>query len=140
LWQDSRKQAWLQGVGHKLRAAFMHINATVFIQAINFGITYVFLRNVLFKPVVQRIKQKDIAKNMLLDTLKDKEALLSNLQHEKTKNLSEFRQKTKKFYAIDVAYEQDIPATIDYKKDTTLKARIKQQTKELLVARVPHAY
>ncbi len=118
----------------------MHINATVFIQAINFGITYIFLKNVLFTPVVQRITQKETAKATLLAALKDKEMLLLVLQNEKTDNLQAFRQNTKKFYAIDVACDQEVPATIAYKKDIALQEKIIAQTKALLVKRVPHAY
>jgi hypothetical protein len=118
----------------------MHINATVFIQAINFGITYFFLRKILFKPVVQRIKQKETAKNMLLSTLKDKETLLLDLQNEKTENLQMFRQNSKKFYMIDVICEQEIPAIISYKKDLAFQEQLIAQTKAFLVNKVPHAY
>lgn len=118
----------------------MHINATVFIQAINFGITYLFLRKILFKPVVQRIKQKEAAKTMLLGTLKDKEALLLNLQNEKAENLQTFRQNSKKLYTLDVICKQEIPATIAYKKDLVFQEQLIAQTREFLVKKVPHAY
>lgn len=118
----------------------MQINATVFVQAINFGITYLFLRKVLFKPVVQRIKQKETAKNMLLDKLKDKEMLLGRLQNEKTEKLERFRQSAKRFYTIDTATKQEMPAVMSYKKDPERQATIIATTKELLVKKVPHAY
>lgn len=118
----------------------MHINATVFIQAINFGITYLFLRKVLFKPVVQRIKQKETAKNMLLSAIKEKEVLLHALQNEKQENLVSFRQNSKKFYTIDVTCKQEIPTMPAYCKNTKAQEQLIAQTKQLLVAKVPHAY
>jgi hypothetical protein len=121
------------------------INATVLIQATNFGITYLFLRNVLFKPIVQRIKQKEDAKIMLQKKLKEQEEHLVLLQNEKAAHLEQFKQNAKKFYTIDVTSELDqhigqIPTITSYKKNAELTEKMVKQTKELLVKKVPYAY
>ncbi len=118
----------------------MHINATFFIQVINFGITYFFLKRILFKPFVQRIKQKESAKTMLQGILKEKDVLLSQLQHEKTQQLEQFRRNAKNFYTIATSAEQEIPEIAMYKKDVSLQEKLIQQTKECLIQRVPHVY
>ncbi len=118
----------------------MNINATVFIQAVNFGITYLFLKKVLFKPIVQRIEQKESAKEKMLGTIKNRETRLLDLQNEKTENLQTFRLNAKKFYDIDITCEQKVPAMINYKKDPELQEKIIEYTKARLVKMVPHAY
>ena len=116
------------------------INATVFVQAINFGITYLFLKKILFKPIVQRIEQKEAAKVMLLDALKAKDAFLLHLQNEKDENLEQFRNSAKKFYTVDVTAQQQLPVTIAYKKNSAHQEDMVIQTRELLVKKVPYAY
>lgn len=121
------------------------INATVFIQAINFFITYLFLKKVFFAPIVRRIMQKEDAKTKMLRVLKEKEALLLTLQNEKTENLEQFRQETRKYYAIDVTAHQDASleqrlGTITYKKDVDQQDKMVEQTKKLLIKKVPYAY
>lgn len=116
------------------------INATVIVQAFNFGITYLFLKKILFKPIVQRIEQKEAAKKMLLDALKAKDVALLNLQNEKDENLEQFRASAKKFYAVDVDAEQEVPLAIAYKKNSEHQEDMVKKTKELLVKKVPYAY
>ena len=118
----------------------MHINATVFIQAINFGVTYFFLKNILLKPLVLQIKQKEAAKAAFIDLLKNKEIQLVDLQNEITENLKVFRQNSKKFYTIDAITEQEKVIAIAYQKDLSLLNKIAQQTKDYLLKKVPYAY
>jgi hypothetical protein len=118
----------------------MHINATVFIQAVNFGITYLFLKNILLRPLVQQIKQKEAAKATFIDALKDKETQLIDLQKEITENLGSFRQNSKKFYTINAITEQEKVIAITYQKDQSSINNIAKKTKDFLLKKVPYAY
>lgn len=117
----------------------MNINATVFIQAFNFGLTYFFLKKILFKPIVERIQQKDAAKIMLQKTLKEKEQLLIHLKDEKIAQLQQFRMYLQKYYLIKKPDLKTIPAALSYQKNTTKLEQLSRQGTQLLVERVPHA-
>lgn len=118
----------------------MNINATVFIQALNFGLTYFYLKKVLFKPIFQRIQQKEQAKNMLKKTLKDKEEYLLSLKNEKIKQLTQFRLYLKKYYELKHLEPKEISSTLIYKKDEVRLSKLTQQGTNLLIEKVPYAY
>ena len=63
----------------------MRINATFFIQIINFWITYSFFKKLLLKPVVDLLNRRESARQNLFDGLKEKEIFLKQKVEEKTK-------------------------------------------------------
>lgn len=57
------------------------INATIFIQAVNFGITYLFVRHLLLKPVVAVIQEETENQQLLLGQLTtQKQSLIASEQ------------------------------------------------------------
>lgn len=69
----------------------MEINITIFIQIINFWITYWILHKFFLKPMVAFIQQKECAFALVTETIKQKEKILEELQQEKTRELLTFK-------------------------------------------------
>jgi NADH dehydrogenase/NADH:ubiquinone oxidoreductase subunit G len=118
----------------------MNINATVFVQALNFGLTYFYLKKILFKPIFQRIQQKERAKETLNKTLKEKEQNLLRLKNEKIEQLIQFRLYLKKYYELKQTQQQEIPTTLVYQKNEARLNTLTQQGTTLLIEKVPYAY
>lgn len=76
----------------------MQINCTVIIQAINFFITYLFLRKFFLRPTTKLVQQKETAKKIMAEKLKLKELHVKNLTIKKINDLEDFRQSIRQRY------------------------------------------
>lgn len=114
----------------------MNVNATVFIQIINFWVTYVMLHKLLFKPFVRLIENKKVAKETLLGGLKEKELVVLNLQETKKSRLEEFRAYVRHQYAWRTPQLPPMPlleTSTTQQKDVEL---LSQKTTEFLVKNI----
>lgn len=118
----------------------MNINATVFIQALNFGITYYVLKHVLFIPVLKRIQQKDEARDLLLLTLRKKDQKLNELQDVKREKLEEFQMQAKKMYDIDLVVTRESDVAWELQQKEEYQSALIAQMKARLLEKVPHGY
>jgi hypothetical protein len=117
----------------------MDINCTVVIQAINFLITYIFLRNLLLKPVVQLITHKNMAKKIILLKLKEKEETVQKLIEKKNKELIDFRESVKKRYQAPHVIEPKIEADVLDKEDIMVTQELIQESKDLIIKGISDA-
>lgn len=118
----------------------MNINATVFVQMVNFGITYYFLKHILCIPVIERIKQKEAARDLLLKSLQAKDAKLLVLQEQKSQKLQAFRQQMRQLYRVDTRYDQDQLAAFEYQSSEKRRAEIAVKAKAFLLEKVTHGF
>ena len=73
------------------RQVYMKLNATFFLQIINFWVTYSLLSRILLKPFVDYIDKKEEAQLLLLTNLNDQETSLTLLEEEKQQKLVDFK-------------------------------------------------
>ena len=71
----------------------MHINITLFIQIINFVITYKVLDIFFFKPILASLEQKKEQELALNSAVQQKEHDLENLEEQEKLNFLLFRKK-----------------------------------------------
>lgn len=121
----------------------MDINATILVQACNFGITYLFLRKFLLKPVVGGISQKKKRLAVLVGSIRHRENKTSGLQDEKKRQLDAFRLTLKQRYLFP-SFQQvkgnDGDLKLELGFDAIIKDKLISESKALLVTRVPHAF
>jgi len=60
----------------------MTINGTIFVQAVNFGIAYVLLRELLCKPAIEAIRTEQQVEQTLHGAIEDKKTTLQEKQVE----------------------------------------------------------
>ncbi|MBD3231847.1 hypothetical protein GF322_04260 [Candidatus Dependentiae bacterium] len=116
----------------------MKINLTLFVQIINFYITYYFLNNFMYKPVTsflnkQKQKESEIKKN-----LDKKEKELLELENAKKIDLISFKEEIDNKYQFKPFEVKDIPTQIPFKIDRQQTDKITKIVKEKLVKEVPH--
>ena len=79
----------------------MNINSTILIQSINFIITYKFLKNFLFKPIIESLNKKKEEQKKLNSEIEDIQGYVLHLEKEKSKNLDIFQYSAKKNYPFE---------------------------------------
>jgi hypothetical protein len=118
----------------------MQLNVTFVIQIINFGVFYAVLNAFCFKPLVARISRKEEARQTLLEGLKEKEQLLVRLQAQKKKDLEDFRARITKNYQPVSSQLLEVPGSIVYPSDEQASKELIDQTTQMLVKEVEHAW
>lgn len=89
----------------------MEINLTIFVQMINFLISYWFLNKYLFKPALESIKRKNLEKNNLILEIENEEKNLLIKEKSKNEQLIQFQEKVLEKYQVktDETTLGDIP-------------------------------
>jgi len=118
----------------------MNINATFFLQIINFTITYFFLKKILLTPTLLVLKGRESARQKLLDNLKNKEFFLKKRIEEKNSSLIDFRSYLKRRYKTPLLENLEISSEIIYKRSKADIDRLIALSKDMLVKKVPHAH
>ena len=118
----------------------MHINVTTLIQIGNFACTYLFLRHILFKPIIQLLQKKAAARVYLAKILKEKELVLANLQDEKNKFLSNFRLHLKTAYQFPRQTPLEFSEEISYQPNKDVLIKLVDESAQLMVQKVPYVY
>lgn len=90
----------------------MEINITIFVQIINFWITYGVLHRFFLKPMVAFIQQKEGAFAAHQSMLQHKDEVIQSLQKDKQTELTTFKDHLKNDYkTVEPAqHEREIPA------------------------------
>lgn len=116
----------------------MEINITLFLQVINFLISYWFLNKFLFKPVFNFIRQKNLKEKRVVAIIDGKEQLLLGLEELKHENLIDFKKDLIERYRFVWKEEFSVPSEVkcDIEK-SEFKSSIKRM-KFLLLKKVPH--
>lgn len=117
----------------------MQINCTVFIQIINFWVTYYFLKNILLKPLIEVIHKKNKAKNLLIEHLKERESLIQSLLGKKRKELEIFKTQVQFKYKKPVASLPEIKEELSYTRDEKLIKELISSSNDLIVREVSNA-
>lgn len=117
----------------------MQINCTVFIQIINFWVTYFFLRKILLEPIVAVINKKKSAMDSLTSHLKEKEFNIDQLVKKKGKALVDFREQVQFKYKMPEIKPLEIQASLIYKSDKQQIAELINSSKNLIIEKVSNA-
>lgn len=92
----------------------MNINATLLIQMINFGIAYIFLRFILFKPVVKLIDNDALKLQILHNHIVEQKKNIGLLKKEQEERLDECKIYCKNNAPLVVVQ----PITKEFNQDT----------------------
>jgi hypothetical protein len=117
----------------------MRINVTLFVQIINFAITYLVLNRFFFKPLLNSLEKKDLAKKELEQKIDVEEKELVGLENKKSSDVGSFQLMIKQKYPyepylIRTAAEQT-PIISEEKVD---RAVLEKQIVDFLSKKVPH--
>ena len=117
----------------------MQINMTLFLQVLNFWVTYWFLNKFMFKTVLLVLDQKKQKEDLIKKKISQKEKLLLQMERSSKKELDDFKT------SMSVKYEVEMPVLecavneiSDEKINKNESEKIIQAATELLVERVPH--
>lgn len=99
----------------------MEINCTILVQGINFGIAYVILSRLIFKPVLEAILDERAKREATQEAIIASQAVIENLQ---AKRAADWKYAQKKFgqglkqipykvHALSYSYEYDYAAPTD---------------------------
>ena len=116
----------------------MKVNLTLFVQIVNFGITYFFLKNYFFGPIVSHLKKQKKSKDEFLKLIEGKENCLVKLEHQKIENVKNFQSIVHSRYTFKNVPEVHIPLDIKYDLNKNQIEKMICVTKNILVKRVPH--
>lgn len=117
----------------------MQINCTVFIQIINFWVTYFFLRKILLEPVMTVINKKKSAMDSLTSHLKEKEIDIDELVKKKNSALVDFREQVQFKYKKPEIKPLEIKTDLIYKSDKQQIAELINSSKNLIIEKVSNA-
>ena len=120
------------------------INCTVIVQAIHFGIAYVVLRVLLFRPTISCIQQAEHHQHQLLDSIEANRAALVAKQQEKDQKWVAFQYRIKALIPVK-SVEQEIHhmtmPTISYPSITKAEVtQIKHDVATALVQKVNNVW
>ena len=116
----------------------MQINATFFIQLINFAITYWFLNKFMFKPVLSFLQNKKAKEKSFQEKLCLSEKILLEMEKDKQNSLEEFQENMVEKYEFVSPAKCKVPPEISYKVDKEETKKLTEKVKDILVERVPH--
>lgn len=117
----------------------MQINCTVFIQIINFWVTYFFLRKILFEPAMEMINKKKHAKDSLINHLQEKELTIDELIRQKAKELIDFREQVQFKYKKPEIKPLEIKTDLVYESDKKRIEELINSSKNLIIEKVSDA-
>lgn len=118
----------------------MQINVTLFIQIINFFITYKILSFFLFKPIITSLEEKQAKKDALQNVIKEKTEELVRLEKKKKNAIKQFQEQTKEVYPFIPLSEPQKPIEIAEEKKGSSPEQTKEAIADWLVKKVPDAY
>ena len=116
----------------------MQVNITLFLQVINFLISYWFLNRFLFKPVFAFIGKKSLQEKRIASIIESKEHNLLNLEEEKHQRLIDFREDLHGKYTFRFKTDLSIPSEVKCKIEKDEIDRTLKKMKFLLLKKVPH--
>ena len=116
----------------------MQLNATFIVQIVNFALSYVVLSKFLLRPFVQRIHQKQAARQALVNALKDKEAQLQQLGKDKQEHLKAFQSYVHTTYQPPMITLTQLPVFEEKPLDEHYVQDMIKKTSALVVKKVPH--
>lgn len=121
----------------------MQINITLFIQIINFFLTYKILDKFFLKPMLQSLRNKKTAKCNFESKIKHDEKTVEDLKESKKTQLASFQTYIKKQYPfISPKYlliEQQLEITKKENSPKNLNV-LKNKIKLWIIKKVPNAY
>lgn len=117
----------------------MQINCTVFIQVINFWLTYLFLSKILLKPLIDMLNKKESAKKTLTAHLNEKTLFIQNLLNKKNQDLIEFRNQIQIKYQAPSIKLPEITTEFSYTHNQEHIEKLIISSKNLIIERVSNA-
>jgi hypothetical protein len=117
----------------------MQINCTVFIQIINFWVTYFFLRKILLEPTIAMINKNKSAMDSLNKHLKEKEFDIDELIKGKNKALTNFREQVQFKYKKPEIKHLEIKTDLVYESNKQQVEALINSSKNLIIEKVSNA-
>ena len=117
----------------------MQINCTVFIQIINFWVTYYFLKSILLRPLIEVINKKSMAKKALAEHLKEKEDFIHALLKKKNQELETFQTQVQFKYKKPIISLSEIKSELSYTRDDKQIKELINSSKDLIIKEVSNA-
>ena len=115
----------------------MILNITLFVQVINFLITYLFLHHLLFKPMLLRLTRKEQEKQQATALIAQQQTAVQNKVQERRHAVLSFQAKVQQAYTVPKPKTPAVELDISYRRDDRqVKALIKGAV-DLIVKRVP---
>ncbi len=116
----------------------MNINCTLFIQIINFFITYKVLGTYLFIPTLRAIKSRKDKENKLNAEIAYEESHIEQKNLSIIKHLFDFQTHVKKDYPLPKETVSMPSFEIGYKRDEKEIKNLSSKVENLLIEKVPH--
>ena len=116
----------------------MTLNITLFLQVANFLATYAFLHHLFFKPILQRLKEKVLAKQKAQRKLAQEHESLYKKQQDKRADIEDFQTKVQRYYVVSKPQAPVAELDISYNRNEEEIEGLVVEAKKLIVDRVPH--
>lgn len=119
----------------------MEINCTLFVQCLNFGIAYVILSRLIFKPTLEAILEERAKRETTQEAIVASQAAIENLQAKRT---ADWKYAQKQFGQIlkKIPYElHAMPCSYEYDYAAPTDAQISQKAKyihDAIMKKVAH--
>lgn len=119
----------------------MHINITLFIQIVNFLITYKILATFLFKPIIASIEGQEAKKESYETTIYEQREELSLLEKKKKQAVRDFQQQIATQYPFHAPSILSKPLEIPYVQKAIIdEEKMKSEIVDWIVTKVPNVY
>lgn len=117
----------------------MQINCTVFIQIINFWITYLFLSKILLRPLINTLNKKESARKLLISHLTQKDLEIKHLLDKKNQELISFKNQIQAKYKAPPIAIPEIKTEFSYTHNPEKVKSIIALSKNIIVEKVSNA-
>ena len=121
----------------------MEINCTLFVQGLNFGIAYIILSRLIFKPILETVLDEQAKKEALQESIVAAQVAIENLQ---IKQAADWKYAQKQFaYSISsISYQPSkmvSPYIYGYEAVTDVQVHEKaKQMHDLIMKEVAHEF
>ena len=116
----------------------MILNITLFLQVANFLATYAFLHHFFFKPILTRLKEKELAEKQAQRRLREQHDTVLQKERDKRAAIGEFQAKVQLTYTVPKPEVPVAELDISYRRDEDEVEGLVGKATNIIVDRVPH--
>ncbi len=116
----------------------MTLNITLFIQVLNFLATYAFLHHFFFKPILLRLKEKELAAAKAQQTLATQKDVMLKTEKAKKAAVVDFQTKVQRTYTVPRPQAPQAELDFSYRREENEVEVLVKKATNLIVEKVPH--
>ncbi len=116
----------------------MILNITLFLQVANFLATYAFLHHYFFKPILTRLKEKELAAKQAQRRLSAQHDAVLQQEREKKAAVEDFQTKVQRTYTVAKPETPEAELDLSYYRDEDEVEELVGKATNLIIDRVPH--